>query len=93
MPVKFWLTIVRFWFFLSYLIPTVSDKNVTYFSLVLKELALFMLEFNFINNFDPLYSVVQKQMTRAIDTGCIIMPTAVIDQTGATRIWLLGKWP
>ena len=53
---------------------------------MLKELALFMLEFKFINDFDPLYSVVQKQMTRAIDTEYIIMPTAVIDQTGATRI-------
>ena len=45
-----------------------------------------MLQFKFINNFDPLYSVVQKQMARTIDTECIIMPTAVIDQTGATRI-------
>ena len=61
-------------------------KNVTHLSFVLKELALFILKFKFINDFDPLYSVVQKQMTRAIDTECIIMPTAVIDQTGATRI-------
>ena len=59
-------------------------KNVTHLSFVLKELALFMLEFEFIDNFDPLHSVVQKQMTRTIDTEYIIMPT---------RIWLLGKWP
>ena len=26
MPVKFWLTIIRFWFFLSYLITTVSEE-------------------------------------------------------------------
>ena len=52
-------------------------KNVTHLSFVLKELALFMLEFEFIDNFDPLHSVVQKQMTRTIDTEYIIMPTRI----------------
>ena len=65
-------------------------KNVTHLSFVLKELALFMLEFEFIDNFDPLYSVVQKQMTRTIDTEYIIMPTAVIDQTGNPYL-IVGK--
>ena len=29
MPVKFWLTIVRFWFFLSYLITTVLLSEIS----------------------------------------------------------------